>query len=266
MRVQIAQRGRYRADSSTRGAAAGGAARLDRAAWWPKLAATRWRAARRESLQTTVSLPRFAVALWSPERPALYRLTGELIAGSDTLHRLTRVVGFKQVVIRGGDLFLNGAPLKVRGIDYVPEDATAGRAISEAQIRQDLTRIRELGMNVVRVPFAPPPPALARAGRRTGAAAAGGRPTSDWIPGDMLNRPAYRNLVTQTYDQMVATLRDHVSVLAWGLGGQLNWREPATQRIQPQAVRDAAGSRMRGPVTSRPRSRATPRGWPISRC
>ena len=128
-----------------------------------------------ESLQTTVALPRFAVALWSPERPALYRLSGELIAGADTLHRLTRDCRLQE---RGSprhrDLCLNGTPLHVRGIDYVPEDPTAGRAISTQQIRQDLTRIRELGMNVVRVPFAPPPQALARLADELGLLLLGG--------------------------------------------------------------------------------------------
>ena len=74
-----------------------------------------------EAFQMTVSLPSFSPDLWSPDAPTLYELTVALLAESDTVHQLVRTVGFKQLDIRGGNIFLNGSRLRVRGMDYIPE-------------------------------------------------------------------------------------------------------------------------------------------------
>ncbi|HEY3294375.1 MAG TPA: glycoside hydrolase family 2 TIM barrel-domain containing protein [bacterium] len=181
-----------------------------------------------ESFQTVMPMPRFGASLWSPARPVCYFMTTSLVAGSDTLHRISRTVGFKSVKIRNGHVMVNGQRLRVRGLDYVPEGPRGARAIAVSTIREDLARMRDLGVNVIRVPFSPPPPELLTLCDEMGLLVLV-EEGLDWIPSDVLAKSAYRNLVQHSTERMVLSYRDHVSVLAWGLGSQLNWRDPATQ-------------------------------------
>lgn len=180
-----------------------------------------------ESFQTTVSLQRFAASLWSPDHPVCYVLCAALVAGNDTLHAFSRTVGFKNVKIKGGDFFLNGQPLRIKGMDYIPEAVRGGRAMSSDQIREDLRKIRDLGVNAIRVPFSAPPPELIHLADQLGFLVFV-ESGLDWIPDDVLARKDYRNLVWHSLDRILSMYRDHVSVFAWGLGSQLNWRNPQT--------------------------------------
>lgn len=181
-----------------------------------------------ESFQTVLPLPRFSASLWSPSRPACYFMSTSLVTGSDTLHRFTRRVGFKNVKIKNGHITLNGQRFKVRGLDYVPESPRGGRSISVAEMRADLSEMRDLGVNVVRVPFSPPPPEMLNLCDEMGLMVLV-EEGLDWIPGDVLATAFYRNLVQHSTDRMISSYRNHVSVLAWGLGSQLNLRDKATR-------------------------------------
>ena len=181
-----------------------------------------------ESFLVSVRLPKTAVSLWAPGRPVLYELVATLVAGADTLQRMSRQVGFKNVQIRNGNLYLNGRPLRLRGMDYVPENRDGRRAISRTVLRQDLSRIRELGFNVVRVPFGPPPLPLLDLADQMGLMVLA-ESNLDWIPGEILIRPAYRDMVEHAVTRLLAVAGDHPSVLAWGLGSQLDWRRQATR-------------------------------------
>jgi hypothetical protein len=183
-----------------------------------------------ENFQATVSLPKIAVSFWSPARPTQYRLSAAVMSGSDTIHTMTRKVGFKDVEVKFGDLYLNGQRLRLRGVDYVPEQYRGGRATSPSLLRQDLTRIKDLGMNVIRVPFGPPPPELVNIADELGLLVLA-ESGLDWIPGEVLEKSSYRDLVKQSVQRLQMTFRDHPSVLAWGLGSQLDWRDPATHEF-----------------------------------
>jgi hypothetical protein len=181
-----------------------------------------------ESFQTVIQLPKFSATLWSPDRPVCYTLVTALVSSADTLHRFVRNVGFKSVKIRNGHLFLNGQRLKIHGLDYVPEAPVEGRAISRATMRGDLARMRDLRVNVIRVPFSPPPPEMIDLCDKMGMLVLV-EEGLDWIPGDILKESSYRNLVQHSTERMISSFRDHVSVLAWGLGSQLDWREKNTR-------------------------------------
>ena len=85
-----------------------------------------------ENFRVSVRLPKTAVLPWAPGHPVLYELSATLISGSDTLHRLSRRVGFKDVQIKDGTIVLNGRRLYLRGIDYMPEHLDGRRAVARS--------------------------------------------------------------------------------------------------------------------------------------
>lgn len=187
-------------------------------------------AGRGEGFQLQIPLRGTRLALWSPAKPTLYMLTAVLIAGTDTLHSLSRTVGVKQVAVTDGDLFLNGHRLIVRGIDYVPEHMVGRRVLSQELLHTDLERIRSLGMNAIRVPFGPPPPMLLNAADRFGLLVFV-ESSLQAVPDAVLAVPEYRELALRAIEQMVIAYRDNVSVLAWGIASHLDWQKPDTKRI-----------------------------------
>lgn len=53
---------------------------------------------------------------WDSEHPYLYTLTCRLKDGQDVLYTTTRRVGFRQIEIRGNQMFINNRPVKLRGV------------------------------------------------------------------------------------------------------------------------------------------------------
>jgi len=155
-------------------------------------------------------------------------MSASLIAGTDTLHQFSRKVGFKSVQIKNGHIYLNGQRLKLRGLDYVPESSHSARAISAAEMRDDILKMRDLGVNALRVPFSPPPPDLLSLCDDMGMLVLV-EEGLDWIPGDVLEKTAYRNLAQHSTERLIESFRNDASVLAWGLGSQLDWRNGSTR-------------------------------------
>lgn len=89
--------------------------------------------------------------LWSPDSPTLYDV--EIIAGDS---RITDRIGFRHIETRGTKLYLNGAPLRLRGISTHEEAiGQEGVAYSAAHMRRLLQEAKTLGVNFVRAAHYP---------------------------------------------------------------------------------------------------------------
>jgi len=53
---------------------------------------------------------------WNAEQPNLYRLVLELRHGGKLLERIERHIGFRRIDIKGRQLYINGARVKLRGV------------------------------------------------------------------------------------------------------------------------------------------------------
>ena len=93
-------------------------------------------------------------ALWSPERPNIYRLraTLESPAGTDQFNRLT---GFRELTVRGRRFYLNGARLQLHGLSWLGLWKDQGFTLSRQQIAQDMQGIKAMGANFVRLHLFP---------------------------------------------------------------------------------------------------------------
>ena len=94
--------------------------------------------------------------LWSCEQPHLYTLLMEL-KGSDgqTVERVSQQVGFRTINIRGGQLLINGQPIKIRGVNRHEHDPYTARVMTEERMLQDLRLMKEANINAVRLAHYP---------------------------------------------------------------------------------------------------------------
>ena len=94
--------------------------------------------------------------LWSAEYPNLYTLLLEVKnADGKTVERITQQVGFRDIRIAGGQLLINGQPIKIRGVNRHEHDPFTARVMSEERMIQDLRLMKEANINAVRLAHYP---------------------------------------------------------------------------------------------------------------
>ncbi len=91
------------------------------------------------------------LALWSPEKPKLYKV--EITAQTD---QVIDSIGFRSIDVHRRDILLNGKPVFLRGISIHEESPEhPGRAWSEDDARTLLSWAKELDCNFVRLAHYP---------------------------------------------------------------------------------------------------------------
>ena len=88
--------------------------------------------------------------LWNAETPNLYTL----IIGTEH-ETITERVGFRSVCLKDGVVYLNGAPIKFRGVNRHESDPITGEVQSRSRIEQDLYMIKKYNFNAVRASHYP---------------------------------------------------------------------------------------------------------------
>ena len=98
-------------------------------------------------------------AKWTAETPNLYRLVltlknpaGEIVeaVGGD--------VGFREVEIRGGRFLVNGAPVRLRGVNRHEHDPATGHTLTLDRMIEDIVLLKQANVNAVRTAHYPNDP------------------------------------------------------------------------------------------------------------
>jgi len=90
------------------------------------------------------------VALWSPETPNLYELSVQLDAGGRT-DRFSALAGYREFVARGRDFYLNGQRYFLKGLFRHDIYGAQGYTLTRAQMDAEMSDIKSLGVNFVRL-------------------------------------------------------------------------------------------------------------------
>ena len=91
------------------------------------------------------------IDLWSPENPKLYNVTVK-IEGDEIVDQ----IGFREIKTKGKQIFLNGTPIKFKGISMHAEPiGEKGVAFSRAHFESLVTTSKELNINFIRAAHYP---------------------------------------------------------------------------------------------------------------
>lgn len=90
---------------------------------------------------------------WSAEIPRLYEAHVVTPTESVTLH-----IGFRRIETSGGVFRINGAPVKLRGVNRHEFEPTTGRTVSPEQMLADVLLMKRHHVNAVRTSHYPPHP------------------------------------------------------------------------------------------------------------
>lgn len=94
---------------------------------------------------------------WTPEAPHLYKMVYTLSKGNTVMHTVEQRFGFRTVEFRERDgIYVNGVRIKFKGIcrhSFWPE---SGRALNKDISIEDVSLIKDMNMNAVRMSHYPP--------------------------------------------------------------------------------------------------------------
>jgi beta-galactosidase len=97
--------------------------------------------------------------LWSVESPTLYTFRSEVLDGRRVTDVLTTPFGIRTIAYDEDHGFLlNGAPVKLKGVNLHHDGGAVGAAVPEGIWEQRLTLLKGMGANAIRTSHNPPAP------------------------------------------------------------------------------------------------------------
>jgi beta-glucuronidase len=150
--------------------------------------------------------------LWSPATPHLYHVVVE--CDED---RVTERVGFREIVVCGEDILLNGTSIYLRGVCVHEDDVELGKSTSEADLRRRVAHAKELGCNLLRLAHYPHHERMAEIADEVGLLLWEEIPVYWAI--DFANPATYADAENQLLE-LIARDRNRASVIIWGVGNE----------------------------------------------
>nr|WP_226995381.1 glycoside hydrolase family 2 TIM barrel-domain containing protein [Candidatus Symbiothrix dinenymphae] len=168
--------------------------------------------------------------LWTPSTPYLYEAVSKLYANDVLKDEYTTPFGIRQLeIIPDKGMFLNGEPIKFRGVCNHHDLGPLGAAVNESALRRQLSILKEMGCNAIRTAHNMPAPELVRLcdemgfmmmveafdewdgvkGSKNGY----NRYFTEWAEKDMVN--------------MLHNYRNSPSVVIWSIGNEVHGQESA---------------------------------------
>jgi len=165
------------------------------------------------------------VARWSAETPNLYRLVLELKdAAGKTLEAITSKIGFRTSEVKNGQFFVNGAAVRLKGVNRHEHDPHAAHVISEESMRRDIELMKQSNINAVRTSHYPNDPRWYELCDEYGLYLVDEANIEShgmgYGPESLAKDPAWGPAHLDRVTRMVERDKNHPSVIIWSLGNE----------------------------------------------
>jgi len=177
---------------------------------------------------------------WDPEHPNLYLLNTSLIADGKILQTNSQKIGFRQIELRGNQLFINNQPVKLRGVNRHEVHPLRGRSLTPELCRRDVELFRSGNCNYIRTSHYPPSEEFLQACDELGMFVES-EASLCWIEHNA--SPVWKTwnyLDTKYLPYMlranlenVLSGRQHPCIIIWSLGNESRW-SPLWERINAE--------------------------------
>lgn len=169
---------------------------------------------------------------WDTEHPYLYTLTCQLKEKQRVLHTTSRRIGFRQIEVRGNQMFVNGYPIKLRGVCHHEVMPLRGRSVNNNMWKKDVELFREANVNYIRTSHYPCDEALLEACDELGIFVELEAPFC-WAEKASVPEEMHHAVFVNQHMEMVNQNRTHPSILMWSIGNESrlfaeNFKEAAT--------------------------------------
>lgn len=166
------------------------------------------------------------VTWWSPENPHLYTLEMTTISDSVPTENVARKIGFRDVRVVDGLMYLNGKYFKMHGVNRHDFDDRYGRAVGMDRVEKDLILMKQHNINAVRTAHYPNDPRFYEMTDRYGllVIAETDLETHGFENvgnlSELTDNPDWEDAYVDRIVRHVAAQRNHPSIIIWSLGNE----------------------------------------------
>ncbi len=159
--------------------------------------------------------------LWSAETPNLYQLVYTVNDEAYYHHR----IGFRDVKIANGQLWVNGQSIYIKGVNRHEHDPYNARTVSREQMVQDVILMKQHNFNAVRMAHYPSHPYFLEVCDEYGLYVLNEANVESHYLWQNMNEspvlfPEWRKAIVDRGVSMVKRDRNHPSVIIWSLGNE----------------------------------------------
>ncbi|NJD11524.1 MAG: DUF4981 domain-containing protein [Gemmatimonadetes bacterium] len=160
--------------------------------------------------------------LWSNETPYLYRLVLTLKDASGApVEAVATNVGFREVKVADGQLWVNGRAVELRGVNRHDHDQNDGKAISYEVMKMDIELMQKYNLNAVRTSHYPNPEEFYDLCDQYGMYVMDEADLETHALGGWFsNQQQWSNAFLERGIRMVERDKNHPSVIIWSLGNE----------------------------------------------
>lgn len=178
-----------------------------------------------------LSIPITKPKLWSSEDPVLYTVLLELLdTDGKTSEYLSFQHGFRWIERRGCEIYSNGAPLSLRGVNRHEFSLSTGHVVSKEEMLQDILLMKQHNINAVRSSHYPNCQYWYDLCDRYGLYVMdeayiethGISYRRNLLPG---NDPRWMSATLDRITSMVGCNKNHASIIIWSMGNELGFGE-----------------------------------------
>ena len=163
--------------------------------------------------------------LWSAEKPYLYEGTIELLdAEAESIETFHFNVGVKKIEVKGEVLYINGKPVKLKGVNRHDHHPRTGRYVDNATLETDIQLMKQANINFLRTSHYPDMPYLYELCDRYGIYVmdeanqeSHGYDIENTVIGD---NPRWKAAHVDRAVSLVQRDKNHPSVIFWSLGNE----------------------------------------------
>jgi hypothetical protein len=171
-----------------------------------------------------------APALWEAEHPRLHTLVATLKVDGRTVETVRRRFGFREVEAAGTRLYVNGRPVKLRGVNRHETHPLLGRSLTPELARRDVELFREANVNYIRTSHYPPTEEFLEACDELGMFVECEAPLV-WIghganarwKASSPDEPKLYPFLERAIGEMIAFHGRHPSIIIWSLANESSW-------------------------------------------
>ena len=171
-----------------------------------------------------LSAPVLAPLRWTAETPHLYRCVVTLYDAQGTVLDVEACdVGFRNVVVREGQLLVNGQAVKLTGVNRHEFDHRLGKSVTESQMVTDIALLKQANINAVRTSHYPNQSRWYELCDRHGLYVIdeANIETHGMDPWNRLcDDPEWTSALMARVTRMVERDKNHPSIILWSLGNE----------------------------------------------
>lgn len=171
------------------------------------------------------------VDLWHFDHPHLYQLQLTLREGGQIEDHLAATFGFREILVKGYELWLNREPVRLMGVEWMPGSSpVSGMAEKQDELTAMLVRLKEANCVVTRFHWQQGSELLDWCDRN-GILVQEEIP--HWQQPDEPDQHTFALALSQA-KEMITDHSHHPCIFAWGMGNELNGQSEITRQYMEQ--------------------------------